>query len=76
MEKINTSKFLKRIIIISIAVLIVAYIGTVLNFVRNVWDVIFPFVLGMAIAYILNIVMRFIEEKILGRIKTKWLYIL
>ncbi len=73
MEKINTSKFLKRIIIISIAVLIVAYIGTVLNFVRNVWDVIFPFVLGMAIAYILNIVMRFIEEKILGRIKTKWM---
>ena len=73
MEKINTDKFLKKIIIISIAVLIVAYIGTVLNFVRNVWDVIFPFVLGMAIAYILNLVMRFVEEKILGRIKTKWM---
>lgn len=73
MDKISDKRFLKRLIMISIAVLIIVYIGTVLNFIRNVWDVIFPFVLAMAISYILNIVMRFIEVKILGRIKTKWM---
>lgn len=73
MDKISDKRFLKRLIMISIAVLIIVYIGTVLNFIRNVWDVIFPFVLAMAISYILNIVMRFIEVKILGRIKIKWM---
>lgn len=73
MDKISDNRFLKRLIMVSIAVLVVVYIGTVLNFIRNVWDVIFPFVLAMAISYILNIVMRFIEVKILGRIKTKWM---
>lgn len=73
MDKISDNRFLKRLIMVSIAVLVVVYIGTVLNFIRNVWDVIFPFVLAMAISYILNILMRFIEVKILGRIKTKWM---
>lgn len=73
MDKISDNRFLKRLIMVSIAVLVVVYIGTVLNFIRNVWDVIFPFVFAMAISYILNIVMRFIEVKILGRIKTKWM---
>ncbi|MDO4604985.1 MAG: AI-2E family transporter [Helcococcus sp.] len=73
MDRLNDKKFLKRLIMLTIAVLTVIYIGTVLNFFRNVWDVIFPFVLALAIAYILNIVMRFIEEKVLGLIKTKWM---
>ena len=73
MDRLNDKKFLKRLIMLTIAVLTVIYIGTVLKFFRNVWDVIFPFVLALAIAYILNIVMRFIEEKVLGLIKTKWM---
>lgn len=73
MDKINNKNFLKRLIMITIAVLIVVYIGTFLKFFRNVWDVLFPFILALAIAYILNIVMKFLEEKVLGRIKTKWI---
>ena len=37
-----------------------------------VWNVILPFVLGGVIAFIINIPMGFIEEKIFGKRKKKW----
>ena len=67
MEK-NKIDFKKLVLLIIIA--IVAYwtinnFTTIVNVVKNVFGVIFPFVLGGALAFILNLPMSFFENKIL-----------
>ncbi len=47
------------------------HIGTFFRFLGIVWDYIAPIVTGLAIAVILDPVMRFFEERIFGRIKHK-----
>ena len=75
MEK-KTGELKKWLILILVA--IVGYwtinnLSTVGNLLRNILNIIFPFVLGGCLAFILNIPMTFFEKKLLntGKKKTK-----
>lgn len=71
MKDLSDKKFLKRVIIVALATLIVIYFREVLNGLKNIWEIIIPFIIGMSIAYIWNLIMRFIENKIFGKIKSE-----
>ena len=44
------------------------------GFVKTLWVILSPFVLGAVIAFVLNVPMRFFETKVLGRMeRVKWL---
>lgn len=53
-------------------VLLLLYSGNVLKGLGVLLDILVPFLAGGAIAFVLNIPMRAIEEKLLGRWKGKW----
>lgn len=66
-------KSMKKIreLIIFTAILVVALwkFDTVLEGAKNIWGIIFPFVLGGAIAFVINVPMSFLEKKIFGKTK-------
>lgn len=72
MEKREQKKFISKVIIVAFAVLMVVYIKTTMKFAGILLDILFPFILGMGVAYIVNLIMRFIEDKIFGKIKNKF----
>lgn len=66
-------KFMKKIreLIVFTAILVVALwkFDTVLEGAKNIWGILFPFVLGGAIAFVINVPMSFLEKKIFGKTK-------
>ncbi|MCD7799645.1 MAG: AI-2E family transporter [Ruminococcus sp.] len=56
-------KVLKYTIWGMLIVISIIYFDSILKFLGSVWNVIFPLVLGLCIAYILNMVMKSIEKK-------------
>lgn len=66
-------KSMKKIreLIVFTAILVVALwkFDTVLEGAKNVWGILFPFVLGGAIAFVINVPMSFLEKKIFGKTK-------
>lgn len=66
-------KSMKKIreLIVFTAILVVALwkFDTVLEGARNIWGILFPFVLGGAIAFVINVPMSFLEKKIFGKTK-------
>lgn len=66
-------KSMKKIreLIVFTAILVVALwkFDTVLEGAKNIWGILFPFVLGGAIAFVINMPMSFLEKKIFGKTK-------
>jgi len=65
--ELNKNNMKKILGIITFTVLLCAVLlnlQSVMKYVNLVWDMLFPFVLGAAIAFILNIPMSFIERKL------------
>ncbi len=64
----NNKKDLKKWIIIILFIIIAYWIinnlGTIGNWISNILSIIFPFVLGGCLAFILNIPMSFFEKKV------------
>ena len=60
-----------RELIVFTAILVVALwkFDTVLEGAKNIWGILFPFVLGGAIAFVINVPMSFLEKKIFGKTK-------
>lgn len=69
-EKIRQIRGL--ILLVAGIVLLLLYSGNVLKGLGVLLDILVPFLAGGAIAFVLNIPMRAIEEKLLGRWKGKW----
>lgn len=69
-EKIRQIRGL--ILFVAGIVLLLLYSGNVLKGLGVLIDILVPFLAGGAIAFVLNIPMRAIEEKLLGRWKGKW----
>lgn len=72
MNKLNRREFTIRIGIILLAVIIAVYFKNFLNILSWAWGIIFPFLIGMGIAYIWNLIMSKIEEWLFSRAKSKW----
>ena len=62
-----------RELIVFTALLVVALwkFDVVLGVLKTIWDIIFPFVLGGAIAFLTNVPMSFLEKKIFENVKKK-----
>mgnify|MGYP000178771306 FL=1 len=60
-------------LIVFTALLVVALwkFDVVLGVLKTIWDIIFPFVLGGAIAFLTNVPMSFLEKKIFENVKKK-----
>ena len=60
-----------RELIVFTAILVVALwkFDTVLEGAKNIWGILFPFVFGGAIAFVINVPMSFLEKKIFGKTK-------
>lgn len=66
-------KSMKKIreLIVFTAILVVALwkFDTVLEGAKNIWGILFPFVFGGAIAFVINVPMSFLERKFSARQK-------
>lgn len=64
----------KIMYLITFAVLLyvgVQNLGIVLNFIGVIWGLLLPFILGGAIAFVLNVPMKFAERHLFGKAKEK-----
>lgn len=72
----DTIKKIRGLILFTVLILVALWnYKVVLNGIGFLWDVIKPFVLGGAIAFLINIPMSFLERKIFGKAKKnekKW----
>ena len=67
LNKANTRKILAIIIFTLFFLWVVLNWNTAISFLDKVFDLIFPFILGIAIAFVLNILTKFFEEKVFTR---------
>ncbi|MDD4774457.1 MAG: AI-2E family transporter [Eubacteriales bacterium] len=71
---LNRKNILKIIFIVFVSALMFVLIQNfqaVLAFLRKVMAVLSPFIAGLAIAFILNVIMRFFENRVFGRLQAK-----
>ncbi|MBQ8190068.1 MAG: AI-2E family transporter [Lachnospiraceae bacterium] len=65
-------KIIKYIVLIAVMVLAVLRFDTVLGFVGNLWSIATPLVLGAVMAYVLNIIMKKLEQFFFPKSKQKF----
>lgn len=72
-NKKDTLEIMKLIVFTLIGIFILYNITTIWNIVLDVVDIMSPFILGAAIAFIINLVMNAFEKRMLKKIKnTSW----
>ena len=69
LSKISIKKIRELIVFTALLVVALWKFDVVLSVLKAIWGIIFPFVLGGAIAFITNVPMSFLEKKIFGRVK-------
>lgn len=64
MKKWNVTDrvFLKRLLWVALAVLVLMYSGWIFGVLKVVWSVILPLVIGGAVAFVLNLILRNLEK--------------
>ena len=71
LSKISIKKIRELIVFTALLVVALWKFDVVLSVLKAIWGIIFPFVLGGAIAFITNVPMSFLEKKIFGRVKKR-----
>ena len=69
LSKISMKKIRELIIFTVLLVVALWKFEVVIDILKTIWGIIFPFVLGGAIAFVINVPMSFLEKKIFGKIK-------
>ena len=69
LSKMSIKKIRELIVFTALLVVALWKFDVVLGVLKTIWDIIFPFVLGGAIAFLTNVPMSFLEKKIFGRAK-------
>lgn len=65
----DTLKKVRGLILFTILILVGLWkYDIVLNMLAFVWEIVFPFVLGGSIAFVINVPMSFLERKVFGKI--------
>lgn len=66
-----TKENIKKILLIALAIILMLVffqkIGVVFVYLKKFWDILFPFVLGACLAFVVNVPMVQIENKFLGK---------
>ena len=68
-SKISVKKIRELIVFTAFLVVALWKFNVVLDVLKAIWGIVFPFVLGGAIAFVTNVPMSFLEKKIFGRVK-------
>ena len=71
LSKITIKKIRELIVFTALLVVALWKFDVVLDVLKAIWGILFPFVLGGAIAFVINVPMSFLEKKIFGRVKKK-----
>ena len=71
LSKISIKKIRELIVFTALLVVALWKFDVVLGVLKTIWDIIFPFVLGGAIAFLTNVPMSFLEKKIFEKVKKK-----
>ena len=71
LSKMSIKKIRELIVFTALLVVVLWKFDVVLGVLKTIWDIIFPFVLGGAIAFLTNVPMSFLEKKIFENVKKK-----
>ena len=71
LSKMSIKKIRELIVFTALLVVALWKFNVVLGVLKTIWDIIFPFVLGGAIAFLTNVPMSFLEKKIFEKVKKK-----
>ena len=71
LSKISIKKIRELIVFTALLVVALWKFDVVLGVLKTIWNIIFPFVLGGAIAFLTNVPMSFLEKKIFENVKKK-----
>ena len=71
LSKMSIKKIRELIVFTAFLVVALWKFDVVLGVLKTIWDIIFPFVLGGAIAFLTNVPMSFLEKKIFENVKKK-----
>ena len=71
LSKMSIKKIRELIVFTALLVVALWKFYVVLGVLKTIWDIIFPFVLGGAIAFLTNVPMSFLEKKIFENVKKK-----
>ena len=71
LSKMSIKKIREFIVFTALLVVALWKFDVVLGVLKTIWDIIFPFVLGGAIAFLTNVPMSFLEKKIFENVKKK-----
>ena len=70
-SKLSIKKIRELIVFTALIVVALWKFDVVLGVIKVVWGIIFPFALGGAIAFVINVPMSFLEKKLFGKTKEK-----
>ena len=71
LSKMSIKKIRELIVFTALLVVALWKFDVVLGVLKTIWDIMFPFVLGGAIAFLTNVPMSFLEKKIFENVKKK-----
>ena len=71
LSKMSIKKIRELIVFTALLVVALWKFDVVLGVLKTIWNIIFPFVLGGAIAFLTNVPMSFLEKKIFENVKKK-----
>ena len=71
LSKMSIKKIRELIVFTALLVVALWKFDVVLGVLKTIWDIIFPFVLGGAIAFLTNVPMSFLEKKIFENVRKK-----
>ena len=69
LNKLSMKKIRELIIFTVLLVVALWKFEVVIDVLKTIWGILFPFVLGGAIAFVINVPMSFLEKKIFGKAK-------
>lgn len=70
-SKLSIKKIRELIVFTALIVVALWKFDVVFGVIKAVWGIIFPFALGGAIAFVINVPMSFLEKKLFGKAKEK-----
>lgn len=70
-SKLSIKKIRELIVFTALIVVALWKFDVVLGVIKAAWGIIFPFALGGAIAFVINVPMSFLEKKLFGKAKEK-----
>ena len=68
-SNMSMKKFRELIVFTALLVVALWKLDVVLDVIRTIWNIVFPFALGGAIAFVINVPMSFLEKKLFDKSK-------